>query len=291
MVSYISDKDVLNIVVRGQRLGNGWTGKSAELGNSLAEIFEPSGSLFRFQLPTILEEWSLDFSLVFDPQYTVPGFVSLPVLRPINTIHIDALDSLQPCSDQDHAAQAQLDAVAAIPHLCEVWVKPESMNTSELSDLAPKLLLALLFEKISPLKAHQIMSAVMISPTAAEFRIPSVSGNPGYVNIMCICEHGRLALRLCSAIKDVYLGVLVAIIKRLCLLLDQDLDLDLQETPDKTSSDISAVLDMRTQDLVRVLQATENGQFSSINNESSSSTYADFIFIECKTQRHSALFQ
>ncbi|KAJ2225410.1 hypothetical protein IWW45_007890 [Coemansia sp. RSA 485] len=260
------------------------TGKSAELGNSLAEIFEPSG---RFQLPTILEEWSLDFSLVFDPQYTVPGFVSLPVLRPIDTIHIDALDSLQPCSDQDHAARAQLDAAAAIPHLCEVWVKPESMNTSELSDLAPKLLLALLFEKISPLNAHQIISAVMVSPTAAEFRIPSVSGNPGYVNIMCICEHDRLALRLCSAIKDVYLGVLVAIIKRLCLLLDQDL----QETPDKTRSDISAVLDMRTQDLVRVLQATGNGQFSSANNESNSSTYADFIYMECKNQRHSALFQ
>ncbi|KAJ1810301.1 hypothetical protein LPJ56_005900 [Coemansia sp. RSA 2599] len=262
------------------------TGNRVEL-DCLADVFEPNGSLFKFQLPSLLEEWTVVFSLAFDPLYTVADFVSLPVSRPVDTVHIDILDSLQPCPDTDMLAQDDFGAVADIPHVCELWIKPESMSTSELSDLAPKLLLALLFEKTSPLNAHQTISSVMISPTAAVFHIPGRDlGNSGYVSAMCLCEGDHLALRLCSSRKDVYLGVLVATIKRLCLLFD----LDLEDKIGRTSRDLSDALNTRTQDLVRVLQNTDKSPSAlSSDSERRSDMYSDFVFIECKSQ--STLFQ
>ncbi|KAJ2842788.1 hypothetical protein J3B02_005479, partial [Coemansia erecta] len=217
----------------------------------------------------------------------VPEFVPLPVLKRVDTVHIDVLDLLQPCPlDTDtFVPQYRLGMKKEIPHLCELWIRPQSMTVSELSDLAPKLLLSLLFEKTSPLNAHQTISAVMISPTFAMFCIPGEHGKVGYVNMMCICEDDKLALRVSSTGREVYLGVLIAVIKRLCLLLDLDLGDDLN----RTSHDLLAALSMRSRDLARLISSSNSNSNSKCDRNKSNSndkdeTLSDFLVIECKSQ-------
>ncbi|KAI7829961.1 hypothetical protein BX661DRAFT_170322 [Kickxella alabastrina] len=82
IVCYFSESSVLHIAVNRQRLGSGWQGRvvftssiskqKVEL-ESPAEPCESGGSVFCYRLPSLRNEWTADFSLVFSPQYTVPS--------------------------------------------------------------------------------------------------------------------------------------------------------------------------------------------------------------------------
>ncbi|KAJ1721945.1 hypothetical protein LPJ53_003578 [Coemansia erecta] len=255
LTSYVSDSGDLHVVIRGMVLG--------------------PGCKLCFKLPSTQDEWMAEIFLRFDPSdadttatATALADVHVPqaVEAHLDSIHIDILDALQPCaadSLERHGCGARgLDADQnySVPHLCELWITAAPGTSGSVAAMASGLVPALLFEKLPLQGAHSKAAAVMISPTMAEFSVPD------HVSIMCICETDRLALRISSHGHAAYVSVVVAVIKRLALLLDVDID------NAATAGGAAGVLSKRISELGDILRGEISEQ---------TSRHVDFAVIEC----------
>ncbi|KAJ2726146.1 hypothetical protein GGI07_000785 [Coemansia sp. Benny D115] len=237
--SFVEDSTgALHIVLCNQRLGRGWKGKAAfssdlsastVVQNCAVEQGDSNDSVFCYKIPDSLDEWSVDFSLVFDPEYSVPEYIltpTTPVL--IGNVHVDALDSMRPLASTDRV-DILIRTNESEECLSEIWIVP-SGSTADLgrfNDMAAsKLLLALLFESVDRNHSWKRIPAVMSSPNVAELRVPQTSQqHTGFVNILCIGEmDGCLSIRVRSGNCYVHAAVLLAMTKRLELLLDTHID-------------------------------------------------------------------
>ncbi|KAJ1886452.1 hypothetical protein LPJ66_009625 [Kickxella alabastrina] len=297
IVCYFSESSVLHIAVNRQRLGSGWQGKvvftssiskkKVEL-ESPAEPCESGGSVFCYRLPSLRDEWTADFSLVFSPQYTVPQYITLPISAHLDILHIDIIDSLLPCTPACvRPAESQVTAIK-MPCVCEIWIKlapapslapAPTANTDEMDKLAGKLVLSLLFENTPPQQqAQKRMAAVMVGDAAAEFCVPRVANAAGLnepaelhdvVSVMCINEQDHLALRICSDECSAHSAVVLAAIKRLALLLGLDLD----DNMSVSSGNLSGIVDECELEL---------RSSSDTNNNTEIAAHAYFAVAECE---------
>ncbi|KAJ2778289.1 hypothetical protein GGI15_004224, partial [Coemansia interrupta] len=232
-------------------------------------------SEFCFRLPSIQDEWVAEIFLRFDPsdagstaaeaalaEIHVPQAVEAHV----DSIHVDILDALQPCAadgQEQHgygAGVPDANQEYSVPHLCELWIATAPGSSGSVATMAPRLVSALLFEKLPLQGAHSKVSAVMISPTMAEFSVPD------RVSVMCVCETDRLALRISSHGHAAYVSVVVAMIKRLALLLDVEID------NESEVSGAAAILSRCSNELGGILRGEILEQ---------TSRHIDFAVIEC----------
>ncbi|KAJ2428002.1 hypothetical protein GGF47_001538 [Coemansia sp. RSA 2524] len=183
-----------------------------------------TGSVFRFQLPTHCVEWTVRLALVYEPQYKVPAYVSIPASTYISSHHIDALDFIVPCSGIDQAATP---AATELPHVCEIWLalsdSDSRISTGATCVQAQRLLSALLFENLPP-QAHKRIRSIMVGSYTAEFCLFGVDDSQSSTTVMCVPEHGHLALRISSPCALAYCAVVAAIAERLMLLLGASSD-------------------------------------------------------------------
>ncbi|KAJ1858743.1 hypothetical protein GGF49_000573 [Coemansia sp. RSA 1853] len=109
-----------------------------------------------------------------------------------------------------------------LPHVCEIWLAlsdPESRtSTGATCAQARHLLSALLFENLPP-QAHQRNASIMVGSYTAEFRLIGADSSQPSTTVMCVPEHGHLALRISSPCALAYCAVVAAIAERLMLLL------------------------------------------------------------------------
>ncbi|KAJ1790598.1 hypothetical protein LPJ67_002103 [Coemansia sp. RSA 1938] len=183
-----------------------------------------TGSVFRFQLPTHCVEWTVRLALVYEPQYKVPAYVSIPASTYISSHHIDALDFIVPCSGIDQAATP---VATELPHVCEIWLalsdSDSRISTGATCVQAQRLLSALLFENLPP-QAHKRIRSIMVGSYTAEFCLFGVDDSQSSTTVMCVPEHGHLALRISSPCALAYCAVVAAIAERLMLLLGASSD-------------------------------------------------------------------
>ncbi|KAJ2271646.1 hypothetical protein EV176_003914 [Coemansia sp. RSA 451] len=229
---YVSDVGDVCIVLRDQQLGEGWLGR-ATFESSIAEhklsldskanVLDQN-SVFHFQLPTHCVEWTVRLALVYEPQYKVPAYVSIPASTYISSHHIDALDFIVPCSGIDQAATP---AATELPHVCEIWLalsdSDSRISTGATCVQAQRLLSALLFENLPP-QAHKRIRSIMVGSYTAEFCLFGVDDSQSSTTVMCVPEHGHLALRISSPCALAYCAVVAAIAERLMLLLGASSD-------------------------------------------------------------------
>ncbi|KAJ2503374.1 hypothetical protein GGH96_000395 [Coemansia sp. RSA 1972] len=204
---YVSDVGDVCIVVRDQQLGEGWF-----------------GSVFRFQLPTHCVEWAVRLALVYEPQYKIPAYVSIPASTYISSHHIDALDFIVPCNNIDRAATP---VATELPHVCEIWLalsdSDSRISTGATCAQAQRLLSALLFENLPP-QAHKRIRSIMVGSYTAELCLFGADTSQPSTTVMCVPEHGHLALRISSPHALAYRAVVAAIAERLMLLLGASSD-------------------------------------------------------------------
>ncbi|KAI9501220.1 hypothetical protein BX070DRAFT_43526 [Coemansia spiralis] len=243
------DTGKVNVILRGSHLGDGWIGRMklvSTIARHQLDISAPAelcntDSLFRYQLPTMFDEWAAEFFLEYRPSYTVPNYICIPVTAHTADFHIDTLDAIVPCYASGNEKQQQseetdicsLDQANSTLCLCEIWLSPirskkdttsgyidgnVDYSNTELVKLASRLLPTLLFENM-PLKAADRVSGIMISNNTAEFAIAGTSNTPNTTTLVCIPESNHIAIRIRSTDQQVYAAVLHAFIKRLMLLL------------------------------------------------------------------------
>ncbi|KAJ2377110.1 hypothetical protein IW150_001577 [Coemansia sp. RSA 2607] len=208
--------------------------------------------------------------MVLGPEWTVTDLTMMRIPQAVeahvDSIHVDILDALQPCAAdtaEQHLGDASgpdAEAEYSVPHLCELWIVAAHGSSRSTAAIAPELLSALLFEKLPPQSAHSKVAAVMISPTMAEFCVPD------QVNVMCVCEADRLALRMSSHSHTAYVSVVVAVIKRLALLLD----VDLENT--ETAGGVAGILSKRSSELGNILRG---------KSAEPTTNHVDFAVIKC----------
>ncbi|KAJ2785899.1 hypothetical protein H4R18_000288 [Coemansia javaensis] len=230
--AHVSDDGSICILLHDHCLGSGWLGKAALASTAAQQQLEATavpepcgaGSVFRFRVPTLCDEWRIQLSLVFDPQYDVPGFVRTPVAVHVDSHHIDALDAAVPCTDlPPHRHCRGQDAELDLPCLCEIWLsmagqKEPGQPKPDLHPLARPLLLALLFDALPP-QPHRRVAAILAGSYSAEFCMPGAADQRDAVTLMCVPEHGRLALRIRSHNPVAFSAAVAAVAARLLLLL------------------------------------------------------------------------
>ncbi|KAJ2821810.1 hypothetical protein FBU31_004789 [Coemansia sp. 'formosensis'] len=167
----------------------------------------------------MLDEWDVDFSLVFDPKDRVDKYVGTPVEVTLGALHIDALDAIIPTSKPASSLNNGKISVVA-PCLCEVWLCPTSPVTNDDLALTTKLLHTLLLEAVTP-QTRARTTAIMLDRHTAEFCIAGTAGSTGAVSVMCGLERDHLALRIQSATDWLaFAAVCYSLSKRLSLLLE-----------------------------------------------------------------------
>ncbi|KAI9470193.1 hypothetical protein BX667DRAFT_533644 [Coemansia mojavensis] len=248
---HVSKAGTVCVVLHNQQLGSSWRGKSGSkiagnMSNSLLNRHvgraqfvslttrrelhldtrpetRDCDSVFEFQPPNLCDEWTVDLTLIYEPQYELPRFMALPIAVSISTHHIDALDAIAPCSSPANTP-AYLGPKCELPNLCEIWLVP-AQHGKECSfqnddSLARRLLFALLFENLPP-QAAQRISAIMVGSYSAEFCLLDPAARNASVSVMCIPEDSHLSLHIRSSNWLAYSAVVAAIAGRLILLLQQ----------------------------------------------------------------------
>ncbi|KAJ2864289.1 hypothetical protein GGH94_003011 [Coemansia aciculifera] len=224
--SYVSEIGIVHILIRAQRLGEGWQGRAvftSAITKQRLELTSPveqrdAECVCCYELPSLLDEWDVEFSLVFDSKHSVSKYVYTPADVLLGGLHIDTLDAIIPSS----ASVASLDICgvsAATPCLCEIWLCHTSLIASDGSALAAKLLYMLLFEAVMAQTRARI-TAIMLDSHTVQFCVAGSAGPTGAVTAMCVFERDHLALRIQSATDWLaFAAVCYSLAKRLSLLL------------------------------------------------------------------------
>ncbi|PIA14779.1 hypothetical protein COEREDRAFT_16635 [Coemansia reversa NRRL 1564] len=290
---FISDTGDICIVLHNLRLGEGWVGRARLESTASKQLLEmtacaehhSSDSLFRYQPPTLYDEWTAELSLEFDPCYKVPAFVTTPVSTTcISRHHIDTLDAIAPCDRSSSHCAGSTEAIETdIPCLCEIWVRlPDSTtgsqaNSSDLAAQARQLLSVLLFENLPP-KARNNLAAIMISSYAAEFCIlGGITQKSTPVFVMCVPERDHIALRIRSTCCLSYSAVIVALAGRLSLLLNANSGNDADKSTSGTCQQLNNLKAKHTEVVAKLLESPVQNSTAA---PSTSSYCVDFVLIE-----------
>lgn len=184
-----------------------------ELTSPVEILMSVSENGFVYQLPSLSDlhgDWDINLWLEFDPAYTVPDYIRVPISVQLPSLHIDVLDSaLQP----QHASTLSATLSPNMLCICEVWIE----NSKDSENLANSLLEKLLFDSISPY-SERCTANIMISQTCAEFVVPAIA-EP--VTVTCIPDTrtSHVALRVRSMSSKAFVPVVYAVAKRLEILL------------------------------------------------------------------------
>ncbi|KAJ2610707.1 hypothetical protein H4S08_003487 [Coemansia sp. RSA 1365] len=290
---FISDTGDVCTVLHNLRLGEGWVGRARLESTASKQVLEmtacaehySSDSLFRYQPPTLYDEWTAELWLEFDPSYKVPAFVTTPVSTTcISRHHIDALDAIASCDRSSSNCAGSTEAIGTdIPCLCEIWVRlpdPTSSSQTNSSDLAARarqLLSVLLFENLPP-KARNNLAAIMISSYTAEFCVlGGVTQKSTPVFVMCVPEQDHIALRIRSTCCLAYSAVIVAVAGRLSLLLHANGGSGSEKSTGSTCQQLNNLKAKYTEIVAKLFESPiQNSTAAS----SPSSACVDFVLIE-----------
>ncbi|KAJ1894886.1 hypothetical protein LPJ71_006866, partial [Coemansia sp. S17] len=241
--SYVSDAGIVNISIRAQRLGEGWQGRAvftSAITKQRLELTSPveqrdSECVCCYELPSLLDEWDVEFSLVFDSKHSVSKYVCTPVDAFLGALHIDTLDAIIPVSESI-ALSNNSGGSAVMPCLCEIWLCHTSLIANDGSALATRLLYMLLFENVMP-QTRARTAAVMLNSHTAQFCVAGSAGPTGAVTVMCLFERDHLALRVQSATdRQTFAAVCYSLAKRVRLLLGDVMSEDLTSSAGQSLS-------------------------------------------------------
>ncbi|KAJ2476204.1 hypothetical protein EV174_005004 [Coemansia sp. RSA 2320] len=255
----VADSGEVQVVAHAQRLGCGWVGKavfSSATSSRRLELASPAmqdaaETVFSYSEPSLLDEWTVGFSLVYDPPdhaaselIRTPAAADLgalhvdtldailirtPAAADLGALHVDTLDAIVPCHV---ASQPTCLLPSAAPAVCELWLSSTRFSATA----ASRLLRTLLFETVAAKRA----AAIMLDKHSARFCVPGAGGPSEAVTVMCAFERDHLALRIRSADWLAYAAVVHCVAARLSLLLGNPVQQALTDIQAKYAATIAA---------------------------------------------------
>ncbi|KAJ2466972.1 hypothetical protein GGI02_004191 [Coemansia sp. RSA 2322] len=187
-------------------------------------------TVFSYSEPSLLDEWTVGFSLVYDPpDHAASELIRTPAAADLGALHVDTLDAIVPCHV---ASQPTCLLPSAAPAVCELWLSSTRFSATA----ASRLLRTLLFETVAAKRA----AAIMLDKHSARFCVPGAGGPSEAVTVMCAFERDHLALRIRSADWLAYAAVVHCVAARLSLLLGNPVQQALTDIQAKYAATIAA---------------------------------------------------